>query len=82
MITSLYLIGYRKRTPVLLFLLVITLLSLFGMQRLEIDTTLDSLIPDDAPARMVYQKVMGEFGTDNKTIIYIKDPALWTPEKL
>ena len=25
---------------------------------------------------------MGEFGSDNKTIIYIKDDDLWTPEKL
>ncbi len=82
MITNLYLIGYHKRVPVLLFLLVITLISMVGMQRLQIDTTLDSLIPDSAPARMVYQKVMGEFGTDNKTIIYIRDDALWSPEKL
>lgn len=82
MITRLYLLGYHKRIPVLLFLLVMTLAGLVGMQRLTIDTTLDSLIPDDAPARMVYQKIMGEFGTDNKTIIYVKDDALWSPEKL
>lgn len=82
MITNLYMIGYHKRVPVLLLLLVITLISVFGMQRLQIDTTLDSLIPDNAPTRMVYQKVMGEFGTDNKTIIYIRDDALWSPEKL
>ena len=82
MITNLYLIGYRKRVPVLILLLVMTLIGVLGMQRLHIDTTLDSLIPDDAPSRMVYQKIMGEFGTDNKTIIYIRDDALWSPEKL
>jgi hypothetical protein len=52
------------------------------MYRLRIDTGLDSLIPASDPARLVYQQVMGEFGTDNKTIIYIRDKDLWTPAKL
>jgi hypothetical protein len=47
-----------------------------------VDTGVDSLIPANDPARLVYQKVMGEFGTDNKTIIYIKDDNLWTLKKL
>ncbi len=82
MITSLYMLGYRKRRPVLLFLLVVTLLALLGMPRLQVDTSLDSLIPSDDPTRLVYQRIMGEFGTDNKTIIYVRDTELWTPEKL
>ena len=51
-------------------------------QPLRIDTGLASLIPASDPARLVYQQVMGEFGSDNKTIIYIKDKNLWTPKKL
>ena len=82
MITSLYLLGYRKRLPVALFLLVFTILALLGMNRLQVDTSLDSLIPSDDPARLVYQRIMGTFGTDNKTIIYVRDTDLWTPEKL
>lgn len=82
MITSLYMLGYKKRLPVLLFLVFTSLLALLGMNRLVVDTSLDSLIPSDDPARLVYQRIMGTFGTDNKTIIYIKDTELWTPEKL
>lgn len=82
MITSLYLLGYRKRLPVLLFLVFMSLLALLGMHRLQVDTSLDSLIPSDDPTRLVYQRIMGTFGTDNKTIIYVKDTKLWTPEKL
>ena len=82
MITQLYMLGYKRRGFVTLFLLIITAFVGAGMLRLQVDTGIDSLIPADDPSRLVYQKVMGEFGTDNKTIIYIKDPNLWTPEKL
>jgi predicted RND superfamily exporter protein len=75
-------LGYKHRVPVTVFILLVTLFAVAGMQRLQVDTGIDSLIPADDPARQVYQKVMGEFGTDNKTIIYIKDKNLWTPEKL
>jgi uncharacterized protein len=75
-------LGYRHRVLVTLFVLVVTLFALVGMQRLQIDTGIDTLIPADDPGRQIYQKVMGEFGTDNKTIVYIKDKNLWTPEKL
>ncbi len=75
-------LGYKHRVPVTLFILIVTLFAAVGMQKLQIDTGIDSLIPVDDPARQIYQKVMGEFGTDNKTIIYIKDKNLWTPEKL
>ena len=82
MILKMYMLGYRHRLLVSLFLAVVTVFSIIGMQRLKIDTGIDSLIPADDPSRLVYQKIMGEFGTDNKTIIYIKDKDLWTPEKL
>lgn len=82
MIMQACMLGYRRRVPVALFLLIVTLFAAIGMQRLKIDTSINSLIPADDPARQIYQKVMGEFGTDNRTIIYIKDKNLWTPEKL
>lgn len=82
MIVQACMLGYTRRVPVAVFLLIVTLFAGIGMQRLEVDTGIDSLIPADDPGRLVYQKVMGEFGTDNKTIIYIKDSNLWTPEKL
>lgn len=82
MIVQLYMLGCKRRVLVTLFLLVITAFAGAGMLRLQVDTGIDSLIPAGDPSRLVYQKVMGEFGTDNKTIIYIKDQNLWTPEKL
>lgn len=75
-------LGYKHRLPVAVFVLLVTLFALLGVQRLQIDTGIDTLIPADDPGRQVYQKVMDEFGTDNKTIIYIKDKNLWSTDKL
>jgi len=82
MIMKMFLVGLNHRAAVTLFLVATTLLAATGLPKLEVDTGLDSLIPTSDPSRLIYQQVMGEFGSDNKTIIYIKDDDLWTPEKL
>jgi uncharacterized protein len=82
MISSLFLLGIRWRTLTLVFVLAMTLVTGFGLPYLRIDTSFNSLIPSDEPERLVYQRVMDEFGSDNKTIIYIADENLWSSEKL
>jgi len=82
MILKLFMLGLRHRFMVSLIILIISLFATVGLSRLEIDTSVDSLIPARDPARIIYQRIMGEFGTDNKTIIYIKDKDIWTPAKL
>jgi predicted RND superfamily exporter protein len=82
MISAIYLLGIRYRSIVITIIALITVMASFGLTRLEIDTSFDSLIPNDDPARAIYQRAMGEFGSDNKTIIYIEDEALWSTEKL
>ena len=82
MIMKLFLVGLKHRLAVTLFLIIATLLAAAGRPKLKIDTGVDSLIPASDPSRLIYQQVVGEFGSDNKTIIYIKDDDLWTPEKL
>lgn len=82
MMAAMYLLGARYRLAVMSVIGLITLVATFGLTKLEIDTSFDSLIPSDDPARIVYQRVMGEFGSDNKTIIYIEDQSLWSTEKL
>lgn len=82
MIYKFFMLGLNYRSGVTIFLTLVTLLAIAGMPRVQVDTSVDSLIPARDPSRMVYQRVMGEFGTDNKTIIYIRDPQLWTPAKL
>lgn len=82
MMLKLFMLGLKRPVAVTLFMVTATLFAAVGIPKLEIDTGLDSLIPASDPNRLIYQQVMGEFGSDNKTIIYIRDNNLWTPEKL
>ncbi len=82
MILKLFMLGFTDRRGVFLGLLIVTLFFAAGLPKLRVDTGVDSLIPANDPARLIYQRVSSEFGTDNKTIIYIKDRQLWTPERL
>ena len=43
---------------------------------------MDSLIANDEPMKPVYDRIVDEFGSDDTTIIYIKDIDLWSPKKL
>lgn len=82
MIESLFLLGIRHRNVVTALVAVLTIFFALGIPKLELDTSFNSLIPADEPERLAYQSVMDEFGSDNKTIIYVRDAELWTPAKL
>ncbi|MFT4711553.1 MAG: putative RND superfamily exporter protein [Candidatus Azotimanducaceae bacterium] len=82
MIAKLFRLSVQHQPITLLILTLVTLILGGGLTRLSIDTSFDSLIPQDDHNRLVYQQVMDEFGSDNKTIIYIEDEELWTPSKL
>lgn len=82
MIASMYLLGIRYRAAVFVMVVLVTAITSAGLSRLQMDTSFSSLIPEDEPGRLIYQRVTDEFGSDNKTIIYIQDEDLWTPAKL
>ena len=82
MIAALFRLGVRHQPITLIIITLVTIVLGGGLTRLSIDTNFDSLIPQDDQNRLVYQRVMDEFGSDNKTIIYIEDEELWTPSKL
>ena len=50
MIGKIYMLGYKHRALVALFLLLVTAFAGTGMQRLQVDTGIDSLIPADDPS--------------------------------
>ena len=80
MFKRLLLTGLEYQLTTISVLLIITVITAMGLNRLSIDTGLDSLIPANDPMRLVYERISDEFGTDNRTIIYIRDTNLWTPE--
>lgn len=54
----------------------------FGVTRLRLDTGFERLIPHDDADRQAWLRVTREFGSDNRTFVYVRDAKLWTPEKL
>ena len=75
-------IGVNHRLLVFLFILVISICTAFGLNRLQIDTGFRSLIPETDPNIAIYNRIVGEFGSDNRSLVYVRDPQLWTPTKL
>ncbi|MBT4160663.1 MAG: MMPL family transporter [Gammaproteobacteria bacterium] len=82
MIEALFTLGLRQRRFIAMLVVALTLPLGWGVTRLEIDTSFNSLIPADEPEKLAYQQAMDQFGSDNKTIIYIRDSDLWTTAKL
>ncbi|MDQ6964510.1 MAG: efflux RND transporter permease subunit, partial [Mariprofundales bacterium] len=72
----------RHRGVTLLGLALLTLVLSFGLPYLEIDSGFSSLVSDDNPDKKAYQQVVQEFGSDSRTLIYIRDRELWSPNKL
>ncbi len=74
--------GANHRWTTLIFLVLATCFFGFGLTELRVDTSFDSLIPDTHPDKKIYDQIVKEFGSDNRSIVYIKDINLWSNEKL
>lgn len=79
---KLFTFGLQKRLITFLFLIVATLGLGSGVTQLRVDTSFDSLISDSDPTKVAYEAIKEEFGSDNTTIVYIRDPELWSEAKL
>ncbi len=75
-------LGVNYRLASILFLLSVSYGAWLGIPNLTVDTGFNSLISDTDPDKPVYDRVAREFGSDNRTIIYVRDRKLWTPDKL
>ena len=74
--------GARQRLATFAIICLVTAIAAVGAVRLRIDTSYDKLISEKDPGWADYNKIVNEFGSDNTTIVYIRDPNLFTPEKL
>ena len=78
----LLMLGAHHRFWVSLFLLAATLVAGWGIQYLRIDAGFEGLIPDTDPSKWVYHRVTQEFGSDHRSLVYVRDPDLWSPTRL
>ncbi len=80
--TPVLMFATRNRVLASLILLAMTVLLASGIPKLKIDTRLELLLDRQGSEYNRYQEAMKLFGSDNKTIFFIRDAALFTPEKL
>ena len=62
--------------------LFLTVVSLAGISKLTIDTSYDSFLNPNDPGYPSYHETIETFGSDSTTVIYIKDPDLFSLQKL
>ncbi|MBI9098051.1 MAG: MMPL family transporter, partial [Spirochaetaceae bacterium] len=78
------LLGFSQKYPwaAILLLLAGGILSSVYLNKISIDTSPDSFMKKDDPARIVYDETMETFGSDTILMIYLEDENLFSVEKL
>lgn len=82
MLERLFTFGARRRLACSALLLALSALAVSGMTKLRVDTSYESFMSAHDPDFPAYQRTIEEFGSDNTTIIYLRDEALFTTARL
>jgi uncharacterized protein len=81
-IERILLVGANHRLLTFLMLALVTTVMAPGLLLLKVDTGLSSLISDADLDRQAYLRVSEEFGSDNRTIVYVRDARLWSLNRM
>ena len=75
---------FSARKPLISFLLVvlITVFRIFGLLKLKIDTSYDSMVNPNNPQIAIYNEVVKEFGSDSLVLIYYEQNDLFSAKNL
>ncbi|MBN4073488.1 MMPL family transporter [Mariprofundus ferrooxydans] len=74
--------GLQHRLLLMMLLIIVTAGAATGIQHLQIDAGIESMVSKDNPNYKNYERVVGEFGSDHRTLVFVRDQALWTVDKL
>lgn len=61
---------------------ILTAFSLYSARNLKVDVSTEGMMIEGDPAINYYHDTLKKFGTDNITVVYIRDKNLFTPDKL
>lgn len=75
-------LGATHPLPCLAFLFAVSVAAALGLPRLSIDVGSTRLIPADHPDRQAHLRVAREFGSDNRSFVFLRDTKMWTAAKL
>ncbi|OPY86057.1 MAG: cAMP receptor protein [Smithella sp. PtaU1.Bin162] len=75
---------WSRKHPWLVILItaVLTIFSLYSARNLKVDVSTEGMMIEGDPAINYYHDTLKKFGTDNITVVYVRDQNLFTPEKL
>ncbi|MBI3088345.1 MAG: MMPL family transporter [Candidatus Omnitrophica bacterium] len=82
MLERIFTFGARRRIPCVLLLVLLTAIAVNGLMKLRIDANYDSFMSANDPNYPAYERTIEEFGSDNTTIIYLRDPELFSQARL
>lgn len=82
MLERFFTFGARRRVACSFLLLGLTAVAVYGMTKLRVDTSYNSFMSAHDPNYPAYQRTIEEFGSDNTTIIYLRDRALFSAPRL
>jgi len=74
--------GYDHPWIVILILTASCLFAAFQIPSLKQDPSMEGLMVENDPARLVYQDTRETFGSDQISIVFVRDRDLFTPKKL
>lgn len=77
-------IEWSRLHPVVVVIIAAIITAFFALQlpKVRVDASASRMMVKDDPNRVFYEKTIETFGSDNTTVIYIKDEKLFTYEKL
>jgi uncharacterized protein len=79
---ALMLWSHRHPKTIITIILLCTLFFSFGLPRIRVDSSMSGMMVQGGPDEKFYNETIEKFGSDNITVIFIKDKDLFTPQKL
>ncbi|BBD07288.1 MMPL family transporter [Desulfovibrio ferrophilus] len=75
-------LAYGHPWLALALLVCITALAVPTLRDIRIEASVKGMMTDDPDARRVYLQTIDTYGTDQVTVLYIEDEALFSPDRL
>lgn len=74
--------SYANPRSVIFIIFIVSLFAAFQVPHLQHDPSSESMTLSDDPARDLYEDTLKTFGSDKITVIFVRDPDLFSPRAL
>jgi hypothetical protein len=74
--------GLKNARLVIFLVLAITIYAGYQAMHIKVDASTEGMMIEGDPAKDYYHETLKKFGTDNITVVFIRDKSLFSPAKL